>query len=787
MQALDIKLLRDFRRLWAQALAIALVLGCGVAIFLTSFGMYNALEDTRAAYYERNRFADVFAETRRAPATLEAEIAAIPGVASVETRVVGSVILDIPGRTQTAVGRVISLPNGGLPQLNIPLLRAGRLPGPDATDEVAVNEPFARANGFVPGDSFEANLNGQKRRLTITGTMLSPEFIYTIGPGQMMPDNAAFGILWMPERAAAAAFDMTGAFNSVALSLTRDAQTAEVIDRLDDLLDRYGGFGAYGQETQLSNSFIDAEIMQLKTLAMVLPPVFFGISAFLVNMVLARIIALERSEIGLLKAVGYSDAEVCQHYLMLAGLVAIAGIVLGFGAGSWLAHALARLYADFFDFPYLIFRVSYDAYAISAAIALAAAGLGAGRSALAAARLSPAIAMQPPAPPRYSRSLFDRALGALRLSQPAMMVFRSILRWPVRAGLTTLGLALAVAVMVAATFTDDALDEILDVAFSQSNRQDTMLLFTEDMPVSVLEDIRRLPGVLVVEGQLYLAAELRHGHLTKQVAIEARPPESDLSRVIDGAGRVVAPPPGTILLADRLAAQLDAQPGDLIEVEFLGARRETFLLPVAGHVTQYFGLGAYMDFDTVNALFRQAPRVTTANLLIDEEHEDALHARLKEMPGLAGTIMLTESRRSFEDTIAENVVIMTTIYATIAILITVGVAYNGARVQLSERARELASLRILGFSRGEVSAILMGETLVLALAAQPLGWVLGWAIAWSMTGGFTSDLYAIPLVLKPATFAQASLVVLAACVVAVLVVRRRLDNLDLVAVMKTRE
>jgi len=404
LQALDIKLVRDFRRLWAQALAIALVLGCGVAIFLTSFGMYNAPEDTRAAYYERNRFADVFSETRRAPAPLEAEIAAIPGVATVETRVVGSVILDIPGRTQTAVGRVISLPNGGMPQLNIPILRAGRLPAPEATDEVAVNGPFARANGFVPGDSFHANLNGQKRQLTITGTMLSPEFIYTIGPGQMMPDNAAFGILWMPERAAAAAFDMTGAFNSVALSLTRDAQTAEVIDRLDDLLDPYGGFGAYGQETQPSNSFTDAEIMQLRTLAMVLPPVFFGIPAFLVNMVLARIIALERSEIGLLKAMGYSDAEVCQHYLMLAGLV-----------------------------------------------------------------------------------------------------------------------ALAVAVMVAATFTDDALDEILDVAFSQSNRQDMMLLFAEDRPVSVLEEVRRLPGVLVVEGQLYLAAELRHGPRSRQVAIEARP------------------------------------------------------------------------------------------------------------------------------------------------------------------------------------------------------------------------------------------------------------------------
>lgn len=787
MDALDIKLLRDFRRLWAQALAIALVLACGVAIFLTSFGMYRALDETRAAYYERNRFADVFVRARRAPVPLAREIAEIPGVANVETRVVGSVILDIPGRVKTAVGEVISLPEDGLPRLNRPLLRSGRLPDPDASHEVAVNAPFAEANGFVPGDSFRVNLNGRQRELAITGTFLSPEFIYTIGPGQLMPDNRSYGILWMPERAVAAAFDMTGAFNGLSLSLTRGANENEVIDRLDDLLEPYGGLGAHGRDLQLSNSFIDAEIQQLRNLSLVLPPVFFGISAFLVNMVLGRIVALERAEIGLLKAIGYSSREVCLHYLMLAGLVALVGIVIGWGVGSWLSRSLAVLYADFFDFPYLVYRVSYDVYAIAAAIALGAAGIGAARAALRAARLSPAVAMAPPAPPHYSRNLFDRLLAALRLSQPAMMVLRGILRWPLRSALTTLGLALAVAVMVAATFTYDSLDEIIDGFFYRSNRQDVVLLFADEQPLSVLEEVRRLPGVLAVEGQLYLPAELRHGHRTKRIALEARPVGSDLSRAIDAEGRVVEPPEGGIVLSERLAVRLGAAPGDLVEVAFLGNRRETHVVPVAGLANQYIGLGAFMDYATVNRLFRQAPRITTANLLIDEAQEDALHARLKEMPALSGTIMLTESRRSFEDTIAENVVIMNTIYATIAILITLGVAYNGARVQLSERARELASLRILGFTRAEVSSILMGETLLLALAAQPLGWGLGWAIAWSMTEGFTSDLYAIPLVLKPATFALASLVVLAASLGAVLIVRRRLDRMDLVAAMKTRE
>jgi len=786
MDALDKKLLRDFRRLWAQALAIALVLACGVAVLITTFGMHAALEETRKAYYEGNRFADVFSAARRAPLTLAPEIAAIGGVMLVEPRVQGEAILDLPGRVQTAVGRIISLPPHGN-DLNVPILRSGRLPDPNADDEVAVNEPFAIANDFRPGDSFEANLNGRKRTLTITGTMLSPEFIYTIGPGALMPDNEGFGILWMPEPAAAAAFDMAGAFNSVSLKLATGTDVEAVKDRLDDLLEPYGGLGAYDRSQQESNAFIDAEIQQLRSMGVILPPVFFGISAFLVNMVIGRIIALERSEIGLLKALGYSNVEISVHYLLLAGLIAVVGILIGWAVGDWLSKSLAELYADFFNFPYLIYQVSYGVFVVSGILGLATAGLGAAQSAMRAARLPPAVAMAPPAPPRFRRTVFDRVMHALRFSQPMMMIVRSFVRWPVRSLLSGLGLALAVSILVAASFFDDSLDTIVDTAFYQGNRQDVMLLFAQDVPETVLPDIEDLPGVLFAEGQQLQAAILRHGRFEKRVPIEARRPATGLSRIVSGDGEVLDAPPGGILLSETLAEQLDARTGEMIEAEFLSGRRETVWLPVAGTVPQYFGLGAYMDLETLNRLFRQSPQISTANLLVDESRMDDLHGALKDIPKLAGTIMLTDTRRSFEDTIEENVVIMMTIYIAIATLITVGVSYNSARIQLSERAREFASLRILGFTRAEVSLILVGEIMILTVLAQPLGWLLGYLIVLATTQGFESDLYRIPLVLEPATFAVASLVVLAASLAAVLVVRRRIDRLDLVAVMKTRE
>lgn len=787
MRVLEKKLFRDFLRLWSQALAIALVLACGVSIFVMAFGMFTALTETRDTYYERHRFADVFSSVRRAPKSIASEIAEIPGVYAVETRVVGSAILDLSHRVETAVGQFLSLPTIGTPRLNVPLLRSGRFPGAQSSDEVVINEPFAIANGFRLGDVFDANLNGRKRQLTIVGTALSPEFIYTIGPGDLMPDSEGFGILWMSEPALEAAFDMQGAFNDVSLAVRRDANITMIKDRLDTLLDPYGTFGAHDRAEQTSNAFIDGELTQLKTMSYMLPPVFFAIAVFLVNMVIGRLVSLERSEIGLMKAIGYSDVEVSMHYLALAGLIAFVGIAVGFVAGAWFSHGMASIYADFFDFPYLIFSLSPDVYLVAGLLGMATAALGAIRSALSAARLPPAVAMSPPAPPNYRRSLFSVFLDAFRLSQPTMMILRNLMRWPVRTGLTTLGLALAVAVLTATTFFEDALDELIDTTFHQANRQDVILILSGETNRSALEEVRRLPGVLQVEGAQAHGVILKNGHREKRVAIEARPESGDLARVVSSDGDIVTVPRGGLLLSSRLAGQLDVGPGDMVTVEFLSGLRETHAVPVAGVVTGYIGLTAYMEIETLDRLMRRAPTVDMANILVDPNRLDDFHAEVKDLPGLAGTVMLNDTIASFEETIEQNITISTVIYVAIAVLITVGVTYNSARIQLSERARDLASLRILGFTKAEVSYILIGETALLVLLAQPLGWLLGWGLAASMIAGLETDLYSIPLVLHRDTFAWASSVVLLAAAASALLVRRRLNNLNLIQVMKTRE
>ena len=162
-------------------------------------------------------------------------------------------------------------------------------------------------------------------------------------------------------------------------------------------------------------------------------------------------------------------------------------------------------------------------------------------------------------------------------------------------------------------------------------------------------------------------------------------------------------------------------------------------------------------------------------------------AELKETPAVSGVVVRASVMRAFERTIAESFSISITMMVAFACIIASGIVYNGARVALSERGRELASLRVLGFSRGEVSRLLLGEQAMLALAGIPLGLLLGYGLAWLVAVRFESDLFRIPLVIRQTTIAYSLGIVASAALLSALAVRRRIHRLDLVAVLKTRE
>lgn len=775
------------KRLWAQSLAIAMVMAAGVATLILGVGAYRSLDETRSAYYERYSFGDIFATVKRAPEGLKQRIFEIPGVSAAETRIVEFALLDIEGMAEPATGMAMSIPDYGRAHLNRRYLRSGRFPEIGSIREVTVNESFALAHGFAIGSTFKAILNGNKRTLTIVGIALSPEFIYAVGPGDIIPDPRRFGIMWMSEKALAAIFDLEGAFNSVSLKLLRNTNQVEVIKQLDDILERYGGTGAYGRKDQSSHAFLDAELKGLAAMSKVTPPIFLLVSAFLINMTLSRLIALEREQIGLLKAIGYRRITIGMHYIKLVLLIAAIGIVVGSVAGTWLGHGLTILYAEFFHFPFLIFRRSPDLYVIAAIISGASAVAGGGRAIYNALTLPPAVAMSPPAPTQYAHLGIEWLAKLKAYSHLTMMALRHVLRWPIRSGLTVLGIALSGSVLIMALFTLDSIDYMIDAIFFQSDRQDATLNFNDERPISALQAVQHLPGVLTTEPYRAVAVRIHNGHLNRRLSITGKRPDTDLSRVLDLDLKPITLPKKGLVLSEKVARILNVGRGDAVWVEVLEGKRGLKRVPVSAINQSYLGLLVFMNLEALNEMLEEGPDISGAYISYDTTMINTLFDEIKKTPAVSGIAIQSASLAKFRETVAKNIYIMTTVYISLSLIIAFGVVYNSARIQLSERAREFASLRVLGFTRAEVSQVLLTELGLLVLLAIPLGCLIGYGFAWAVIHGFENDLYRIPFVIERKTYVIASFVVLASAAVSSLIVRRHIDRLDMITALKTRE
>ncbi len=787
MKALDRKLLRDLRLMWSQALTIALVVASGVAGFITCFSAYDALSWSRDLYYADARFADVFANLKRAPLALETQLQAIPGAAHVETSVTQIVPITLPGVSDPLMGRLIGLDARAPQRLNVVNLRSGRMVEAHRSGaiETLVSEGFALARQLKPGDHLSALINGKREELLIVGIALSPEYIFAGLGGS--PDQRSFGVFWLERRALATAYNMEGAFNQVAVRLAPGASEGAVIDSLDRLLAPYGGSSAGGRDRQMSHMILNSEIKEQRVLGTVLPSIFLAVAGFLLNVVLSRQIATQREQVAALKALGYDNRVIGVHYLKLVLLIVALGVAIGLALGTALGHWFVGVYAEVFRFPELHYRVKPELILSAIGVALTAALLATLNAVRATVRLAPADAMRPPAPGIYRPMLIER-LGLRRWFSPGLrMILRTMERRPLRTGLTIFGIAVSMAIIITGLFWRDAIAVLMDTQFRQVLRGDVSIALLEATPARVAHEIARLAHVSAVEIARSAPVRLRHANHSWHGAIQGKAAEPQLHRIVDMQQQVLAPPHSGLLLTDRLAERLEVKPGDSVRVEFLDGRREVLDLSVSGVVSEMMGMNAYIERSALNRLLREGDLVNQITVTVDRGHEPELLNRIKELPRVAVTFSKAIMTRNLEEVTARNILVFSGVLTVFATVIAIGVVYNNARISLAERAWELASLRVLGFTRGEVSAFLLGELAIEVALALPLGMLLGYLLGSAIVGLIKTDEFYFPFVIQSATYAFAALCVLAAGAVSALVVRRRVDALDLVGVLKTRE
>ena len=781
------KLMRDLWMMRGQGIALATVIGCGVAIFLMMNGTHGSLLQARESYYASFRMADGWAPVRRAPNALIDHIKTIDGIRRAEGRISSGAILNIDGILEPVTAKLISLPRYGKPLINDVYLRWGRYPDRSAPDEVVVSEDFLKVHSLGAGDKIAANIYGVKRELIVVGAGLSPEFLYAIPPGEMVPNASRYAIMWMGEEALDHAFNMDGAFNEVTFTIDRSANIDAVLKSVDDVLEPYAGFGAYGRDDHISHQFLTSELDGLKALGTILPTIFMCVAAFLLNIVLTRIVEQEREQVGLLKAFGYSGMSIAGHYAKFAGVLVGMGTLGGFYFGGYMGDGLANIYRDYYKFPILTFDAPLYYYGMATLIALGSGALGVYTAVRGVLILPPAVAMAPPVPTDYSKLRFRGGFFWKKLDQTSRMILRHIARWPLRALLTCLGIALGMGMMVGAQTNNSAVDRMITLQFDVVGRMDVTLYFTEDQNRNVRYDLLHLPGVMQVEEFRSVPAEISSGHINKLQGIIGVIDGPKLSRLIDTNDRNVSVPLSGLILSEELAKSLEVMAGDTVHLEMKVGSRKGVDVRVNRLSSTFLGTPAYIKLSVLNDLMQDGDLISGAHLVVDESRMDDLFRIIKGMPRILGISVQKSAKQSLQNSMDEVMGTMTYINTLFASLIAIGVVYSSARISFYERQREIASLRVMGFTRGEVNAVLLGELGVLTIIALPIGMVIGYSLAIYIAQSISSELFRIPISVTRWALGYASLVIVLASLGSGWVVIRKAANLDLVEALKTKE
>ena len=785
---LDLKLLRDLGKMKGQVIAVSLVMACGLAMMIMTRSLILTLESTRTSYYQRYAMADVFATLKRAPLAVAEELATLPGVATVEPRVVVDVILDLPELTEPATGHIISLPDDGGPQkLNRLFLRSGRFPRPDERREVVLGEAFANENGLQPGDSLVAVINGRRETLKICGIGLSPEFVFEARAGETLPNHKRFSVIWMNYRALAVAYNLDGAFNDVCIDLAPGAMPEPVIEQMDRILTPYGAGGAYTRKEQASAQRLDDELRVLHSLSFAYPLVFLSVAAFKVNSVLSRIVRLQREQIAQMKALGYSSRQVGVHYLKFVWVIGVLGTLMGGIAGRFLGASLVDLYTMFFRFPSLDFQMDYRALGLALVISLGASVLGVLTVVWQAVKLPPAEAMRPEPPADFRPSVFER-IGLTRFFSPTLrMALRNIERRPWQAVFTAAGLALATGLMVLPGAMSDSIDYLLTFQWNSQQRQDVSVFLTEPSSGRTFHDLEHLPGVIRAEPIRSVPARLRFGHRHRKLAVTGIAPGANLNRLLDDQSRPISLPEEGLVMSAKLAEIIGARIGDEVQVEVLEGRRPVLNIPISGLVTDFAGVAAYMDISALRRLMKEGDTVNGAYLALDHLRWDEFMRELKDTPRAAVVMIKRDQLAAFRETTGKSIGIIRTLYFVLATIVAFGVVYNSARIALSERSRELATLRVVGFSLTEVRRVLVGELAILVLVALPFGLLFGRGLALLIMASFSTETVRLPIVINSSTYSIAVSVVLTASILSFTLVSRMIRKLDMVSVLKARD
>lgn len=790
MKILNRKIFRDLKTLRAQIVSIALLIVCGLSILVSSWSSYQSLQEARDSFYNHFEFADLFSEVVRAPQELLPQILGLDGVLHAETRLIKEGLIDLKTQSEPALGRLISW-HGSQQKINKIYLRQGRMPELNhqavSTLEAVVHEAFAQAHNVKPGDSMNINIGGKRRQLFISGIGLSPEYVYSVSPTTPLPDDKHFGVFWVPHKDLERLSDMEGSFNSVQITTTSKASINFLKQKLDTILERYGNIQAYDRSQQRSHIYVNGEINEQRTLAIIMPVIFLSVAIFILNIILSRLIAMHRAQIATLKALGYSSIKLLIHYFQLVTLILLIGIIPALLVGTYLGQVYASMYEDFFRFPKIDFKLSITTVYLTLMVGFIPGWISAAGSLLKVFSLQPAEALRPLGPPSFQRNLIDR-LGLLnRLTSYSKMICRSLLMRPFRLVLSVLGIAISLAIIINGLFFNDVIDDMLNRQFADMRREDLSVRLDHPQSLRVFAELQSIPGVLMTEGERSVPVTLRFKNFKKDISLLGRLMNTQLNRVIDQNGNIITPRPGGILLSRYFEKEFGVKAGDVITLKQLEEKQIQFEVPVHGFVDDMMGQQAYALKSNIHQWLKEMPVSDTIHLKIDSSLAEKIYIALKQRPEIVGVSVRKLMLQGIIDVMAKIMSTFTFVLYLFALAISGAVIFNSARISFSERGWELASLRILGYDTKSTFEILFLEIGIQVLLALPLGLLLGYGLSFLMTQMIDNESFMFPMIVNPTTYATSVMALILILFISGIFLYQKVNSLDFSEALKSRE
>lgn len=786
VNVLWVKLLRELWGRKGALLSLAAIAAMGVAFYTGLASLMRDLDGARARFYNRCQLADFSCTFKRAPAWAIERVRQLPNLRAAEGRVNLSVRLQLPGEPAPLLGTALTLPRG----INQVVVRRGTGFTGRQAQEALINDAFARARGIVPGQRLQVVIEGYSYSVVVVGTVMSPEFVYVIPAGGLAPDPARTPVLWMPERFLQEAGGMDGAYNEV-VGMLHDpsaAATRDTLRLIERRLDAYGVLLTVPQDEQVSVHFLANELTELRVNSVFLPSICMGVVALVLQVVMTRTVAAQRTVVGTLRALGYTSWELWQHYLGYGWAVGLAGAVMGCWLGTLLQWSFLGLYRQFFELPDMVGHLYPSVLLTGSGICLFFALAGSALGVRKPVRLAPADAMRPPPPEQGHRIVLEKLPWLWeRLGFEARLVLRSVFRNPMRSLITFSATMIATALVVETLCMFNSVEFLVDFSFRRTAHQDLTVSLREGQSWRAGREVQGL-GTGLVEGQLVVTCDLSNGAARKRIGISGLPSDSRLQTPIDLHGQPVRVPASGLLLARKLAEMLHVKPGQTVRMRPLLGKRREVEVPVSGVVDTYLGLSAYANRDYLSR--RIGEERTVNSLLVSTHHGppslDLLH-QLGRRPKVLGVEQRALSLKQIRETLDKSISTSLGILILFSGSLAFGSVLNTALVSLGERQREVGTLRVLGYTPWEVWRVFAAESYSLNGLGILLGLPAGVAFAHLISQAYNTELFRLPVVVTPLTLLAAALILLFFVTLAQLVTLHLVMRMPWLEVFKVRE